>query len=72
MLEYLALIYKNPNQKRNYRREFKALKQAPNQRFIDFYFEFIRLISHLKRDKEENLEDLRKKVLLRLSAMWDG
>lgn len=72
IIDHLAPTFDDPDRKHNKRREFKALKQGQSQSFIDFYSEFMRLTSHMKRDEDTNLEDLREKVLPRLGVLWDG
>ena len=66
VLDVLKNIYADFDRERNARRNYMRLKQSKNQAFNMFYSEFRKQVSYLNYDEKTLMNDLRKKVMLRL------
>ena len=71
VFDELATVFEDSDRKRNYRRQFTALKMG-SMRFADFYSDFRRLSSFLKYDEDLLIEELHDKVANRLQVPWDN
>ena len=63
VFDVLTLIYAEKNKERSVRNKFKTLTMRTNQRFPEFFSEFLMLSSQLPHYSEQNLTDeLREKL----------
>ena len=65
VFEELATVFEDSDRKRNYRRQFTALRIG-SMKFAEFYSDFRRLSSFLKYNEELLIEELYNKVATRL------
>ena len=67
VFDVLILVYVEKNKKRSVRNKFKTFTMRINQRFSEFFFEFLMLFSQLPHYSKQNLiDELREKLTFQL------